>query len=77
MNVQEKPPELNGNPSRAGGNSAATHLDETRPAPPGAMSDFDQSAILLLESENSGLRRLVVELLEKNQRLREQLLTER
>jgi len=39
--------------------------------------DFDKSALSLLESENSGLRRLVVELLEKNQRLREQLLIER
>jgi hypothetical protein len=37
------------------------------------MPDFDRSALFLLESENSGLRRLVVELLEKNQQLREQL----
>ena len=31
------------------------------------------SALFVLEMENSNLRRLVVELLEKNQRLREQL----
>jgi len=74
MNVQERPPELNGNPSPACGSSPATQLDGRRPTSPEAMSDFDQSALSLLESENSGLRRLVVELLEKNQRLREQLL---
>jgi hypothetical protein len=74
MNVQEKPPELTGNPSPACGSSPATQLDERHPAPLEAAPDFDQSALSLLESENTGLRRLVVELLEKNQRLREQLL---
>jgi hypothetical protein len=70
MNVQEKPPEVNGNLNPAS-------LDDRHSTPSGAIPDFDQSAILLLESENSGLRRLVVELLEKNQKLREQLIAER
>ncbi len=35
----------------------------------------EQIAVELLEAENSGLRRMVVELLEKNQRLREQILS--
>ena len=36
-------------------------------------AETEKSALALLELENSGLRRLVVELIEKNQRLREQL----
>ncbi len=36
-------------------------------------ADSRKSAFALLELENSGLRRLVVELLEKNQKLREQM----
>jgi hypothetical protein len=36
-------------------------------------ADSEKSALALLERENSGLRRLVVELLEKNQKLREDM----
>ena len=36
-------------------------------------SSANLSALFLLETENSNLRRLVVDLLEKNQQLREQL----
>lgn len=36
-------------------------------------ADSERTALALLELENSGLRRLVVELIEKNQRLREKL----
>jgi len=37
----------------------------------GTIPDFGKSALYELELENSGLRRLVLELLEKNQKLRE------
>ncbi len=48
------------------------NLEEKSPEPdPGSPANL--SALSLLETENSNLRRLVVELLEKNQRLREQL----
>ena len=35
--------------------------------------EFEQSAVTLLELENRGLRRLIVELLHKNQQLRERI----
>jgi hypothetical protein len=38
-----------------------------------ADAETEKSALALLELENSGLRRLVVELIEKNQRLREEM----
>lgn len=44
-----------------------------KPPELGAESSADISTIFLLETENSNLRRLVVDLLEKNQQLREQL----
>jgi hypothetical protein len=46
---------------------------EEKPPEPDAGSPPDISAQFYLETENSNLRRLVVELLEKNQQLREQL----
>jgi hypothetical protein len=64
MKIHEKPAEVAGNPCPSCGNWPAHE-------PP--VPDLDSSALALLESENSGLRRLVVELLEKNQSLREQL----
>jgi len=48
---------------------------EEKPPEPNAGSSTNVSATFLLEAENSSLRRLVVELLEKNQLLREQLRT--
>jgi hypothetical protein len=46
---------------------------EEKPPELDAGSSANISALFLLEMENSNLRRLVVELLEKNQQLREQL----
>jgi hypothetical protein len=46
---------------------------EERPPELDAGSSSNLAALFLLETENSNLRRLVVELLEKNQQLREQL----
>ncbi len=46
---------------------------EEKPPELDAGSSSNASALFLLEMENSNLRRLVVELLEKNQQLREQL----
>jgi hypothetical protein len=46
---------------------------EEKPPELDAGTSANISAIFLLEMENSNLRRLVVELLEKNQQLREQL----
>jgi hypothetical protein len=46
---------------------------EEKPPEPDPGSPANLSALFLLEMENANLRRLVVELLEKNQRLREQL----
>jgi hypothetical protein len=72
MNLQEKPPEVVPSPCPACGartptpGHEGTHSFTAAPA-------FDRSALVLLESENSGLRRLVVDLIEKNQQLRDQL----
>lgn len=46
---------------------------EEKPPELDAGSAANFSALSLLETENSNLRRLVVELLEKNQQLREEL----
>ena len=46
---------------------------EEKPPELDAGTSANLSALFLLETENSNLRRLVVELLEKNQQLREQL----
>ena len=46
---------------------------EEKPPELDAGTSANVSALFLLETENSNLRRLVVELLEKNQQLREQL----
>ena len=46
---------------------------EEKPPEPDPGSSANLSALFLLETENASLRRLVVELLEKNQQLREQL----
>jgi hypothetical protein len=46
---------------------------EEKPPELDAGSSANLAAIFLLETENSNLRRLVVELLEKDQQLREQL----
>lgn len=46
---------------------------EEKPPGPDAGNSTSVPATFLLEAENSSLRRLVVELLEKNQQLREQV----
>ena len=46
---------------------------EEKPPELDAGSSANVAAVLLLETENSNLRRLVVELLEKNQLLRDEL----
>ncbi len=46
---------------------------EEKPPELDAGTSANVAAVLLLETENSNLRRLVVELLEKNQQLRDQL----
>jgi hypothetical protein len=73
MNVEERPPELDIDStspsaitSKRTALSGENHLAFER-------SSADRSALSLLELENLNLRRLIVELLEKNQRLREQL----
>jgi len=48
---------------------------EAKPPDPDPDSYANIPALFVLEAENSNLRRLVVELLEKNQLLREQLRT--
>ncbi len=62
-------------PSRPG--EEPTDLGETRTEALISANSNDagteKSALTLLELENAGLRRLVVELIEKNQRLREEL----
>jgi hypothetical protein len=73
MNIQEKPRELEANRCPACGSSQMAPLPDEKHASLAAKSEFDTSALSLLQSENVGLRRLVVELLEKNQQLREQL----
>ncbi len=74
MKIEEKPPEKpGGNPCPACGSQLASLPAEKHPAPAGGIPDVDRSVLSLLELENSGLRRLVVELLEKNQQLRERL----
>jgi hypothetical protein len=49
---------------------------QERPPELDAASSANLSALFLLETENTNLRRLVIELLEKNQQLREQLRTQ-
>jgi hypothetical protein len=73
MKIQEKPPELDGSRCSACGNHRTASLARDSQPSPEATREFDELALALLESENSGLRKLVVELLEKNQRLRDQL----
>jgi hypothetical protein len=72
MKILERPPETGSNPCPACGSHAGGFGHESM-QPFADASDFDRSTLLLLESENAGLRRLVVELIEKNQKLREQL----
>jgi hypothetical protein len=72
MNIQEKPPEVGPSPCPACG-SLTPRPPHERAQPSAAAPAFDRSALVLLESENSGLRRLVVDLIEKNQQLRDQL----
>jgi hypothetical protein len=48
--------------------------NQERPPELDGQPEFNGPAFSLLEAENAGLRRLVIELLEKNQKLREQLL---
>ena len=49
---------------------------QERPPELDAASSANLSALFLLETENTNLRRLVIELLEKNQQLREQVRTQ-
>jgi hypothetical protein len=81
MNVQEKPPELNGNPCaactdeqpglRAERSPTFAHTTLNAVADPEA----DRSALTLVETENAGLRRLIVQLIQENQHLRQQVNT--
>ncbi len=73
MKIQERPPELDGNPCPACGRSQMAILPDARHPSLAAAPDSDRTILAFLESENSSLRRLVVELLEKNQQLRDQL----
>jgi hypothetical protein len=74
MNIQQIPPQKippkpGPNPCPACGQTLVPERMQSLESAP----DFDRSALVLLESENSGLRKLLVELIEKNQQLREQL----
>jgi hypothetical protein len=79
MNVQEIPPKLNGNPCaacieeqpilRAEKSSAAVGSALRTVADP----ETDKLALTLVENENAGLRRLIVQLIQENQHLRQQM----
>jgi hypothetical protein len=74
MNVQEKPPELNGNPCAACVDEQPVLRAERSPAvasPTQSGIETDNAALRLIEAENAGLRRLIVDLIHENQQLRE------
>ncbi len=76
MNVQEKPPELNGNPCAAcTDEQPALRAEGSAPLPSAthSASEVDKSALRLIETENAGLRRLIVDLIHENQQLRERV----
>jgi hypothetical protein len=73
MNLQQNPPELNGNPCAAcAGEQPVLRADRSAPAAHLA-AETDNPALRLIETENAGLRRLIVDLIHENQQLRERV----
>lgn len=79
MKLQQRPPELNGNRYPASTDEQPGLHAERSPAIAGSTlnptvsPEIDKSALTLLETENAGLRRLIVQLIQENQRLRQQM----
>jgi molybdate-binding protein len=78
MNVLGKPPELNANPCVACTDEQPVFrgrpLASTGSVPKAATDpEIDRSALALVENENAGLRRLIIQLIQENQQLRQQM----
>jgi hypothetical protein len=73
MKIQEISRERNGNPCPSCTDDKGVETSPALASPTHIAQEIDNSALRLIEAENAGLRRLIVDLIGENQRLRQRM----
>jgi hypothetical protein len=75
MKIQEISRELDGNPCPSCTDDKGVEASSAVASPTPSGPEIDNSTLKLIEAENAGLRRLIVDLIGENQRLRQRMNT--